>query len=167
MTTLAHAPARVLTIALLTALAACSGSGPGVLASADRTALVAADTIEAQPGALEPRVAALNAFNGDRAPLTLRMQNHTVEGVTVISYLSASKGRALLEIDERADGGGIRSYTLDALVLVELLPSRWENNVELEKERWVRVDPRSAQPRAGVYYLVHPRCLTGSCTEVF
>jgi hypothetical protein len=123
--------------------------------------------VTAAYGELEPRVKALEAFNGDRGPMTLRMTRHSIEGVAIVSELTARAGEVVLSIDERADGGGIRTYTLDALQLARYVPSRWVGNVEVEKDHLVAVTVAAARTQPGVYLLVHPRCLTSSCAEVF
>jgi hypothetical protein len=127
----------------------------------------AATPVTAAYGELEPRVKALEAFNGDRGAVTLRMTQHSVEGVAIVSELTAREGRVVLSIDERADGGGIRTYTLDALALARYVPSRWVGNVEVEKDHLVAVTVAAARAQPGVYLLVHPRCLTNPCAEVF
>ena len=121
----------------------------------------------AEYGELEPRVAALEAFAGDRVAVTLRMVRHSVEGVEIAFQLTARDGVAQLSIDERADGGGVRRYDLDALQLVRYVPSRWEGNVEVAKDFFMAIDVADARAQPGVYLLVHPRCLTTPCAEVF
>lgn len=133
----------------------------------DEAADPAATPLAAAYGELEPRVKALEAFNGDRGPVTLRMTRHSVEGVAIVSDLAARAGEVVLSIDERADGGGIRTYTLDALQLARYVPSRWVGNEEVEKDHLVAVTVAAARTQPGVYLLVHPRCLTSSCVEAF
>jgi hypothetical protein len=126
-----------------------------------------AETIDAEYGALEPRIVALDAFAGRRGPVTLRMTRHSVEGTRIVHELAVDGGKAVLSIDERADGGGVRRYTLTALQLVRYEPGRWAGNVEVEKDRFVAVDPVVARATAGVYLLAHPSCLSAPCSEVF
>jgi hypothetical protein len=151
----------------LIVLSGCAGPsgdphGPVVTASTE-----SAETIDAEYGALEPRIVALDAFAGRRGPVTLRMTRHSVEGTRIVHELAVDGGKAVLSIDERADGGGVRRYTLTALQLVRYEPGRWAGNVEVEKDRFVAVDPVVARATAGVYLLAHPSCLSAPCSEVF
>lgn len=116
---------------------------------------------------LEPRLTALDAFAGRRTAVTLEMVRHSVEGVPIVQRLTVSNGTATLKIDERADGGGVRTYTLSALQLARYVPSVWQGNVEISKDRLEAVDPASARGQAGVYLVVAPRCLSGQCVEAF
>jgi hypothetical protein len=126
-----------------------------------------AETIDVEYGALEPRILALDAFEGRRGPVALRMARHTVEGAAIVHELAVEVGKAVLSIDERADGGGVRRYTLTALQLVRYEPGRWAGNVEVEKDRFVAVDAAAARRSSGVYLLAHPKCLGAPCAEVF
>jgi hypothetical protein len=126
-----------------------------------------AETIDAEYGALEPRIVALDAFAGRRSPVTLRMTRHSIEGAEIAHELAVEPGKAVLSIDERAEGGGVRRYTLAALQLVRYEPGRWAGNVELEKDRFVAVDPIAARGTPGVYLLADPKCLSAACSQVF
>ena len=123
--------------------------------------------LDAPFGALEPRLAALDAFAGRRSPVALSMVRHTIEGVPIAYSLYVRAGLAHLTSDERADGGGRRTDSLTALALVRYVPAEWVGNVEVRKERLEPVDAAGARARAGTYLLVHPRCLAGPCTETF
>ena len=126
------------------------------------------DTLDAPYGAAEPRIVALDAMAGRRGSITLRMRRTTIEGQPIDFVLVVRQGAATLVIDERADGGGVRSELLQSMQLVRYVPSRWVNEVEVEKERLEPVaNPADARAVPGTYLLVHPRCVTGPCTEVF
>jgi hypothetical protein len=161
-------PAAVLAFATALVSAACADTS-GTDSPIDQQPRTSArgDTVDAPYGAAEPRINVIDALAGRRSAITLRMQRFTVEGVSIVWVLSATRGEAVLRIDERLDGGGIRSYTLSDLRLVEYVPSRWVNNVEVEKEKMVPVDAATARARSGVYLLVAPHCLTAPCAEVF
>ncbi|MGH7717576.1 MAG: hypothetical protein ACREON_01865 [Gemmatimonadaceae bacterium] len=160
-------------LVLIACLAACGGAAPTGQPETDLggggpAASPAAGTIAARYGELEPRIAALDAFAGRRDPVVVRMERSSVEGVTIVHVLDASRGRAVLSIDETADGGGVRTYTLSSLQLVRLVPGRWEGNVEVAKERFEVVDIATARAQpADTYLLVHPKCLTDACAETF
>jgi hypothetical protein len=111
------------------------------------------------------RWSALQAFNGKRQPLTLDMTRYTTEGTPIAFTLEARQGLAVLRVDERLDGGPLRTDTLTKMVLVRYVPSRWLNNVEIEKEKFELVN--SLPPKDGVYLLVDAECLTGPCTRLF
>ena len=151
---------RLFTVCLLAA---------GACAASDRAAAPddESSTVEAAYGALDPRVAALRAFNGERDPVTLSMTLSTVEGAPIKSELVASAGRAILTIDERMDGGGVRVDTLTALSLVRYVPSRWVGNVEVEKDHFEAVGTDVHAAAGDVFLLVDPQCLTGPCSRVF
>ncbi|MDQ3996877.1 MAG: hypothetical protein M3303_07635, partial [Gemmatimonadota bacterium] len=123
------------------------------------TSLEPGEAIDAEYGALAPRLVALDAFGGRRDLVRLRMTRHTIEGARIVEELSVDAGKAVLSIDERADGGGVRRYTLSNLQLVRYEPARWEGNVEIEKERFVAVSAAAAAATPGVYLLAHPKCL--------
>jgi hypothetical protein len=151
----------------LALVAACSGqrgepNGPKATASREP-----GETIDVQYGAIAPRLIALEAFQGRRDPVRLRMTRHTIEGAQIVHELSVGAGAAVLFIDERADGGGVREYALNALQLVRYEPGRWEGNAEVEKDRLVAVSPAAAAATPGVYLLAHPKCLSAPCAEVF
>ena len=123
--------------------------------------------LDAPYGALEPRLAALDAMGGRRAPVTLRMTRTTVEGVPIRFELVVTPGLAVLSVDERADGGGVRVDSLPTLVLVRFVPGQFVGGVEVRKERLEPTDPGAARAMPGTYVLVEPRCVTGDCTAVF
>jgi hypothetical protein len=125
------------------------------------------ETIDVEYGALEPRILALDVFAGRRGPVRLRMTRHSVEGTEIVHELAVEVGKAVLSIDERAEGGGVRRYTLTTLQLVRYEPGRWADNVEVEKDHFVAVDAAAARGSPGVYLLAHPRCLSAPCSEVF
>ena len=157
-------------LVVVTTFAACSDGALTGAPGADKDinpATASADTITADYGVLEPRLTALDAFAGRRAAVTLEMVRHSVEGVPIIQTLAVREGTATLRIDERADGGGVRTYTLAALQLARYVPSVWQGNVEVSKERLEAADPASARAQAGVYLLVAPGCFSGSCVEAF
>jgi hypothetical protein len=151
-------------------VSACVAPGAGPDEGGARlsgSSIHAADTLAATYGALEPRLAALDALAGRRSPVVLRMEQHTVEGVGIVSWLIVSEGHAELSVDETADGGGVRTYAFTALQLVRYEPSRWVGNVEVEKDHFVPADAATARNVPGAYLLVHPRCLSEACAEVF
>ena len=159
-------PTAGIALAAVLAAAACSSEPTADTLAA--SLIPTADTIDASYGALEPRIAALDAMAGRRGALTLRMLRTTVEGQPIAFVLVVREGAASLVIDERADGGGIRTGSLPSMRLVREIPSRWVNDVEVEKERFeVVADPAAARGVPGTYLLVHPRCLTAPCTELF
>jgi hypothetical protein len=153
---------NVMVIAALSTLACTSATDRalGVESNALR-----ADTVNVSYGDLPPRVAALDAMAARRSPIVLRMERFSVEGTKIIFYLDAQPGRATVTIDERLDGGGIRTYTLSTLTLVRYEPSVWNNNVEVRKERFVPVEASTTS--AGTYLLVESACLTGPCFVAF
>jgi hypothetical protein len=124
-------------------------------------------TVVAPYGALEPRLMALRAFNGERDAVTLSMTVSTIEGAPIRSEFVASAGRAILTIDERADGGAVRVDTLSALSLVRYVPSRWVGNVEVEEDHFEAVGADVHAAPGDVFLLVDPRCLSGPCSRVF
>ena len=154
-----------LNVALIVALSAlgCSSSTEPLRIESNS---VRADTLNVAYGDLAPRLTALDAMASRRAPIVLRMERFSVEGTKIIFYLEARPGRATVTIDERGDGGGIRTYTLSTLTLVRYEPSVWNNNVEVRKERFVPVDNPPSES-AGTYLLVDPICLTSQCIVVF
>lgn len=155
-------------VAAIVCACAAPGAGPDEgRAKLSGASVRAADTLAAAYGALEPRLAALDAVAGRRSPVVLRMEQHSVEGVGIVSWLIVSEGHAELSIDETADGGGVRIYAFSALQLVRYEPGRWAGNVEIEKDRFVPADAATARGVPGVYLLVHPRCLSEACAEVF
>jgi hypothetical protein len=145
-------------------LAACS-SEP-TYGGQERTALAVGE-IDAPYGALEPRLLALDAFAGRRGPVVLRVERHTIEGARIVYRLAVQVGAAALSSDLREDGGGVRTDVLGSVLLVRYVPSRWQGNVEVTKEHFVVVEPAAARVTPGTYLLVHPRCLTAPCTELF
>jgi hypothetical protein len=149
---------RGLVAAALFALAACSSDSPAGPAD---------DAIDAPFGALEPRMIALDAFQGGIPPVKLRMVLHTVEGARVEYTLEARANLAILTSDLRRNGGALRTDTLTALTLVRYYPAVWENNVEVRKERFEVADLDAPLLVEGTYLLMHPRCLLGPCTELF
>jgi hypothetical protein len=148
------------------AIAVTACSAERLVVDAGRTA-PGTDPIEAPYGALEPRIVALDALAGRRAPVMLRMERVTIEGARIVYLLSVQQGAALLSADLREDGGGVRTEAITALQLVRYVPSRWQGNVEVTKEHFVAVQPAVARATPGTYLLVHPRCLTAPCSEVF
>jgi hypothetical protein len=151
----------------LVIVAGCSAQQGEASRSLPTASVESAETIEVEYGALEPRILALDAFAGRRSSVALRMTRHSVEGAAIVHELAVDVGKAVLSIDERADGGGVRRYTLTALRLVRYEPGRWAGNVEVEKDRFVAVDPAAARGTPGVYLLAHPKCLSAPCAEVF
>lgn len=142
---------------------ACSTTTSSEYATIDASR---ADTVSAAYGEIAPRIIALDAMAGRRPPVVLRMERFSVEGTRIIYYLAADSGRATFTVDEREDGGGIRTYTLPTVMLVRLEPSVWIDNVEVRKERFVAVDPTSPGS-GGPFLLVEPACLTGVCYVAF
>jgi hypothetical protein len=151
----------------LVLVAGCSAQQGEANRSLPTASVESAETIDVEYGALQPRIVALDAFAGRRSPVALRMTRHSVEGVEIVHELAVEPGKAALSIDERAEGGGVRRYTLTALQLVRYEPGRWAGNVEVEKDHFVAVDPAAARGTPGVYLLAHPRCLSAPCSEVF
>ena len=145
-------------------LAACSAEPTATVQ--ERTARAASE-IDAPYGVLEPRLLALDAFAGRRRPVVLRMERHTIEGARIVYRLAAQSGAAALSSDLREDGGGVRTDVMGSVLLVRYVPSRWQGDVEVTKEHFVAAEPTAARATPGTYLLVHPRCLTAPCTELF
>ncbi|HTE47284.1 MAG TPA: hypothetical protein VK636_18685 [Gemmatimonadaceae bacterium] len=112
------------------------------------------------------RATAYFAFTGKRAPVALRMTRYTVEGQPIYSSIQTQFGVAVFTLDERADGGRIRTDSLKDIAFVRYVPGRIVNGVEVAKERLEVADP-SVVEQGGIYLLVEPACLTGACTRVF
>jgi hypothetical protein len=118
------------------------------------------------PWTLETRIAALEAFGGRRPSMEARWTQYTIEGAPIEFALQASVGHALLERDERADGGTVNHFDLTSLELVRYVPSVWVNDGEVAKEYLVTVDAADARAHAGTYFL-RGRCASDGCEQVF
>jgi hypothetical protein len=158
----------VVSVLLIAAVTGCSAPTAEEAGSLQKSASVQRATPIAAPyGAAEPRILAIDAFQGRRSSVTLEMEQHTVEGVRIASTLVATQGQATVSIDERADGGSIRTASTTSLVLYRLTPGRWENDIEVEKEHLVPVTPAQARAQAGIYVLAAPACVLGVACPVF
>jgi hypothetical protein len=156
-------PALIAVAAL--ALAACSSDPTleGVLAPDTRVA--AFDSAEVAAGYNAHaglRVRAVEAFRGARAALDTSFVMHTIEGTPIRYRVVATRGSAVLTIDERADGGGVRTETVTSLALVLIRPAVWRDGVEVAKEQVVEVEPADARRVPGTYYL-RGRCAAQAC----
>lgn len=153
-----------LSFATLVTGLACSGSTAPQTPLGVNFAAPGAITTEYGDGAA--RATAYYAFTGKRAPVALVMTRFTVEGQPIYFSIETQSGVAVLTVDERKDGGKIRTDTLKSLAFVRYIPGRVVNGVEVEKERLEVADP-AVLMQGAVYILVEPACLTGSCTHVF
>ncbi|MEP6491942.1 MAG: hypothetical protein ABJF01_04660 [bacterium] len=154
--------ANALLLASAGVVLACSASTePQIVRAFDKPG-----AIPTEYGDGASRAMAYFAFTGKRAPVSLAMTRFTVEGRPIYSSIETQSGRAIFTIDERADGGTLRTDTLRSLAFVRYVPGRIVNGVEVAKERIEVADP-SALANGGVYLLVEPACLTGACTRAF
>jgi hypothetical protein len=149
---------RIALLLLATLAGACSAS------TSLPTAARAKDT--GPTWNLETRIAALEAFGGQRTPIEARWTEYTIEGAPIDFVLHVEAGRAVLERDARTDGGAVERFELTTLELVRYVPSQWVNDREVAKEYLVPVDAADARAHPGTYFL-HGRCANGTCEQMF
>jgi hypothetical protein len=154
----------VRSIVALTGLACSASSATAPQAVQIPIAPPGATTTEYGDGA--SRATAYNAFTGKRAPVALAMTRYTVEGQPIYFSIQTQMSVAVLTVDERKDGGTVRTDTLKSLAFARYIPGRFVNGVEVEKDRLEVADPNVITPGT-IYILVEPACLTGPCTHVF
>jgi len=151
-------------IVALTSLA-CSASGD-TAPKVEPVSIAPPGAITTEYGDGASRATAYYAFTGKRAPVALVMTRYTIEGQPIYSSIETQMGVAVFTLDERKDGGKVRTDTLKSLAFVRYVPGRIVNGVEVEKERLEVADPQVIE-KGVVYILVEPACLTGPCTRVF
>lgn len=144
---------------------ACSASS-ATAPQAEPVAIAPPGATTTEYGDGASRATAYYAFTGKRAPVALAMTRYTIEGQPIYFSIETQMGVAVLTVDERKDGGKVRTDTLKSLAFVRLVPGRIVNGVEVEKERLEVADPGVITPGV-IYLLVEPACLTGPCTRVF
>jgi hypothetical protein len=154
---------RILALTFAFSTLACSGS---TAPQAEEPSMTPPEAITTEYGDGASRATAYYAFTGKRAPVALAMTRYTIEGQPIYSEIKTQLGVAVLTVDERKDGGTVRTDTLKSLVFVRYVPGRIVNGVEVEKERLEVADP-GAIMQGAIYLLVEPACLTGPCTHVF
>jgi len=116
---------------------------------------------------LDGRIAALEAFLGKRASSDAQWSQTTVEGKPIHYAVHASFGKLVFDLDERADGGGVRQYTLVTLELVRYYPSVWQGYREISKEYVVPVGIGDARAQPNARYFLRGTCAAESCEQMF